>query len=812
MSDTTILLTEWQRYFDNKGWQAHAFQKECAQKYFLGYHGLLNAPTGSGKTMALALPVLVKHHLKPKKKDNAKTGPFLIWITPLKALGNDLLNALKDASSTLDYPYRCELRNGDTPPAIRQKQKLNPPHCLVITPESAHLMLAQKDGLAFFSHVDCVVVDEWHELLGSKRGVQVELFISKLTALNKNINIWGISATIGNLQEARDILIPPAIKSCTVKAQIKKETQIHTVYPDTLERLPWAGHLGIKLMDKILPVIDTGGTTLLFTNTRSQSEIWYQSLLKNNESLAGKLAIHHGSLDKQVREWVEENLHNGALTAVVCTSSLDLGVDFRPVDKVIQVGSPKGMARFMQRAGRSGHKPGEASKIWFIPTHSLELIEAACLKYAAKKGIAEVRIPVVRAFDVLIQYLLTLATGDGFEPAQVYHEIKNTWSFQTLTEDEWAWILSFISYGGAGLEAYDQYKKVTVHEDGKWRISSRKLAMEHRFSIGTIAGEQSVFVKLSGGPVLGNIEEYFISKMKPGDHFVYAGRVLELIKLEGNKALVKKSHRKSGIVASWQGGRMSLSNELGKLLKEKIAGWKTDKSEEMRFLKPLFELQTQLSHVPAANELLIEYHETEDGYHLFIFPFAGRMINEGMAALIAHRLGKIKHSSYSIAMNDYGFELLSPDPIPLEEALEEDLFETRNLIADLYSSTNYTEMAQRRFSQIATISGLIFKGKPNQPIRARHLQANSSLFYKVFSEYDPGNLLLQQAMEETLYYQLDEHRLREVLNEVGGQHLVITHPVRPTPFSFPIMVDRLREEYSNEKLEDRIEKMMAGFN
>lgn len=800
-------MNEWQRYFEIKGWNAHAFQKECALKYFKNYHGLLNAPTGSGKTMSLALPAMVKHHFS----NNKSKGPFLIWITPLKALGNDLLNALQDASDTLGYGYSCALRNGDTPVSVRQKQKTKPPHCLVITPESSHLMLAQKGGLDFFSNADCLVVDEWHELLGSKRGVQVELFVSKLISLNPKLNVWGISATIGNLNEARDILIPPSIKSCIIKAAIKKETQIHTIYPDTLERLPWAGHLGIKLMDKILPVVSSGGTTLLFTNTRAQSEIWYQGLLKSDESLAGKLAIHHGSLDKQVREWVEENLHNGSLKTVVCTSSLDLGVDFRPVDKVVQVGSPKGMSRFMQRAGRSGHQPGEKSMIWFVPTHSLELVEASCLKYASENGITESRMPVIRAFDVLIQYLLTLATGDGFEPEKIYQEIKNTYAFQTLNEDEWSWILLFISNGGAGLEAYDQYKKVVQHEDGKWRISSRRLAMEHRFSIGTIAGEHSVFVKLSGGPVLGNIEEYFVSKMNPGDHFVYAGKVLELIKLEGNKALVKKSNRKSGVVASWQGGRMSLSNELGKLLKKKIAQWTDDNSEEMKFVKPLFELQSQLSYVPAENELLIEYHETEEGYHLFVFPFAGRMVNEGMAALVAHRLGKIKSSSYSIAMNDYGFELLSPDPIPLNEALEEDLFDTGNLISDLYNSTNYTEMSKRRFAQIATISGLVFKGKPNQQVRARHLQANASLFYKVFSEYDPRNLLLQQALEETLYYQLDEHRLREVLNEMAAQHLVIKYPVRPTPFSFPIMVDRLREEYSNEKLEDRIEKMMAGL-
>jgi ATP-dependent Lhr-like helicase len=568
--------------------------------------------------------------------------------------------------------------------------------------------------------------------------------------------------------------------------------------------------LGIKLLDKIIPVIEQSNTTLIFTNTRSQSEIWYQRLLDAEPSLAGRMAIHHGSLNTEVRNWVETMLHAGQLKAVVCTSSLDLGVDFRPVDTVIQIGSPKGVARFAQRAGRSGHRPGVPSNIWFVPTHTLELLEAASLKTAMAHGIMESRIPVIRCFDVLIQYLVTLAVSDGFDDKQTYLEVQQTHAFQSITLEEWKQILSFLQFGGDSLGEYDEYHRV-VQTDAGFKVLNRKTAMQHRMSIGTIPHDQSMMIKFTNGQKLGSIEEYFISRLSPGDCFVFAGKVLELVRTEGPIAWVRRAAKAKGLVPSWQGGRMSLSTELSQLLQQKIYKHQTLQDTEVQFLKPLFQIQQERSHVPAENELLIECTEDDDGYHVFMYPLEGRMVNEGLAMLMAYRLSLNSRQSFSIAMNDYGFELLSPKPIQLEEGLEEDLFSTANLISDLYSSTNYSEITRRRFNDIATISGLVFKGFPNKQIRNKHLQANARLFYEVFRDYEPNNLLLKQAEEEALYYQLEEHRLRAALEKIGGMQLVITHPTKPTPFCFPILVDRLREAHTNERLEDRISNILSEY-
>lgn len=803
---TAAWQTPFHDWFEQRGWQPHKFQQECAAKYFAGYHGLLNAPTGSGKTYALALPAILDHMLRmPNQK-----GLFLLWITPLKALSGDIRNAIQEASDQFGANWYVALRNGDTDIKERRKQQVEKPQCLVTTPESLHLLLATKGYESFFKNLSCVVVDEWHELLGSKRGVQVELGLSRLRSICPKLRTWGISATIGNLAEAREILIPAALKVCTVTSDYEKTTHIHTVFPDSLDSFPWAGHLGIKLLDKIIPVIEQSNTTLIFTNTRSQSEIWYQRLLEANPTLAGRMAIHHGSLNMEVRSWVETMLHAGQLKAVVCTSSLDLGVDFRPVDTVIQIGSPKGVARFAQRAGRSGHRPGEPSNIWFVPTHTLELLEAASLKSAMSQGIMESRIPVVRCFDVLIQYLVTLAVSDGFPDKETFLEVQQTHAFQSITIEEWQQILTFLQYGGDSLSEYDEYHRVVLTETG-YRVLNRKTAMQHRMSIGTISHDSSMMVKFINGQNLGSIEEYFISRLNPGDCFVYAGKVLELVRIEGPIAYVRRATKQKGLVPSWQGGRMSLSSELSHLLQQKIYHYKTLADPEVQFLKPLFEIQSERSHVPEENELLIECTEDEDGHHVFMYPFEGRMVNEGLAMLMAYRLSLNSRQSFSIAMNDYGFELLSPKPIALEEGLEEDLFSTANLIADLYSSTNYSEITRRRFNDIATISGLVFKGFPNKQIRNKHLQANARLFFEVFRDYEPNNLLLKQAEEEALYYQLEEHRLRAALEKIGGMKLVITRPQKPTPFCFPILVDRLREQHTNERLEDRISNILSEY-
>lgn len=803
-------------FFANSGWAPHAFQEETWQHILAGKSGLLNAPTGCGKTYAIWFGIIqswYEHQHLSIKNHKPAGGLHCLWITPLRALSKEIELATKRVNESLDLPYTVALRSGDTSPKERAEQKKNAPNALITTPESVHVLMSQKGYTDYFKKLEFVIVDEWHELLGSKRGVQVELALSRLRALNPSLKVWGISATIGNLHEAMDILMGPSAKNATlVQAKIHKEYQIETVFPDTLDHFPWAGHLGIKLLDKVVNIINSSQTTLIFTNTRSFAEIWYQQLLAVAPDLAGLIAMHHGSLGDEVRGWVESALHEGRLKAVVCTSSLDLGVDFQPVDTVIQIGSPKGVARMMQRAGRSGHRPGAVSKIYFVPTHSLEIVEGSAIRQAIENKYIESRMPYVRSFDVLIQYLVTLAVSEGFLPQQLYAEVLQTHCFQTMSPREWAWCLEFLHKGGSSLQAYDEFQKVDI-VDGVYKVTNRRIALRHRFGIGTIVSDSMVKVVLMSGKYLGTIEEYFMSRLNPGDKFFFAGMNLEFVKMADMQAIVRRSNSNKGQVPSYQGGRMPLSSELSQLIRLRLHSYYSNgKSDaEMRVLKPLFATQNERSYLPRKDEFLIEKLETRFGHHVFIYPFEGRLVHEGMAAILAYRIGQMSPITFSMAMNDYGFELLSDQPIPIEKAIAMDVFSAKNLSADVMHSVNGVELARRRFRDIAQIAGLVFQGYPGKAIKTRHLQANSQLFFNVFENYEKENLLLLQAYDEALNFQLELGRMVQAFNRIASQKIVIKELERPSPLCVPILADDLsRDRLSTEDMATRIQKLVDG--
>jgi ATP-dependent helicase Lhr and Lhr-like helicase len=808
------------RWLKASGLKPFSFQEETWQHIVNGDSGLVNAPTGFGKTYSVFLGSLIRFiNEHPRSYQTKKNnGLQLLWISPLRALAKDIGRAMEEVIAQLELPWQVAIRNGDTEQKERQRQKRQMPEVLIITPESLHLLLAQKGYPNIFAALQIIAVDEWHELIGSKRGVQTELAISRLAALSRTrkkkipFMCWGISATIGNMQQAKETLLSPLKnEGVIVKANLEKKITVSSVFPDEIEKFPWAGHLGLKLLHKIIPIIENSTTTLVFINTRGMSETWYQALLNAAPHLAGAIALHHGSIDQELRIWVEEALHTAKLKAVICTSSLDLGVDFRPVETVIQVGSPKGVSRFLQRAGRSGHQPGATSHIHFLPTHSLELMEAAALKSAMEQSVTESRIPMSLCYDTLIQYLCTLAIGDGFVAEEMYDEIRSTACFNSMEKDEWRAVLQYLVTGGSALEQYDDYKKVEL-VDGVYRILGRRVAMRHRMHIGTIVSETMMKVKWLSGGYIGVIEEWFIARLNPGDAFTFGGNTLELIAIKEMTALVKKSNKKKAAIPSFQGGRMPLSANLGVKLREMLdIASGMDETEnihpEIKILQPLFQLQQQLSHVPRSNELLIEHITTEDGFHLFVYPFEGRLVHEAMAAILAFRISRLLPISFSFAMNDYGFELLSDSPIPVDDENVYALFSPDNLLQDIQSSVNASEMAMRKFRDVAVIGGLIFQGYPGEYKKPKHLQASASLLFKVLSEYEPGNLLLKQSYSEVLEQQMEEARLRDMLQRVQKSKVVITHPQQLTPFCFPLKVDSIREDLSSEKLEDRVKKM-----
>lgn len=803
-SDGLRIINNWMA---EKGQAPFVFQNQTWQRYSNGYSGMVVAPTGFGKTFSVFLAVVIDYLNHPEKYPK---GLKLLWISPLRSLAKDLAKAMSTAVEEIGLDWTVQVRNGDTPTKVRRKQERLMPDVLLTTPETMHLMFSQKKNSRFFKGVKCVVIDEWQELLGNKRGVLTELVITQLRQYSKKLQIWGITATIGNLDEAQKVLLPyPDLKTTKITAKEKKKIDIVSVLPDEIEVLPWAGHLGGKMVDKILPIIEANTTTLIFTNTRGQSELWYQLLLTANPELAGLLAIHHGSIDKKLRNWIEDNISSGYLKAVVCTSSLDLGVDFKPVDCVIQIGSAKGIARFMQRAGRSGHSPYERSKIYFIPTHSLELVEVSALKEAVKAQQIEERHPMVLTFDVLVQFMVTCAVGEGFDAEKLYNYIKETHAFSYITDDEWQWCLHFITKGGKTLNSYEEYHKVIQDEDGLYKVKSRRISMLHRMNIGAIVSEVMLRVKFFSGGYIGMIEEFFISKLKPGDHFILAGRVLELAQIKDMTVLVRRSKAKKAVTPSWLGGRLPLTSYLSHFLRLKLSDALEPRrfEKELRFLNPLISRQAKYSHIPKADEFLIELIETKDGHHLFMYPFEGRLVHEVFSALMAYRLSKITPLTFTIAMNDYGFELLSDQPIPIDENNIKALLSKENLMDDVVASINASEMASRKFRDIAVIAGLVVQSQPGARKNNKSLQSSSGLIFRVFEDYEPDNLLLKQAYSEVFNQQLEEARLQAAFERISNSKIIIERAKSFTPLSFPLKVDSLRGTMSNESLDKRIQRI-----
>lgn len=806
----------YKQWFLKRNWQPADFQYETARQYFANKNGIVNSPTGTGKTYSIALPAMIDARLKKRSRN----GLFMLWITPLKALSNDIASSIESAAQELDEDFTVNVRTGDTDQKTRKQIKEKPPSCLVTTPETVHLLLSNKQYKSYFKNLEVIVVDEWHELMGSKRGVQVELAISLFKSFRTDLKCWGISATIGNLNQSMETLLPSSVfnhQPILVRNTEPKSIEFITVLPEEIERFPWSGHIGLSLLPKIIPIVERAKTTLIFTNTRAQSEIWYQNLLDECPDLAGRMAIHHGSLDQEVRRWVEWALHQKQLKAVVCTSSLDLGVDFRPVDTVIQIGSPKSVARFLQRAGRSGHEPNKPSKIYFLPTNSLEIIDAIALRKAMDQGFVESRPPVDCPMDVLLQFMVTLGISDGFQAEDLYQTVRRTYVYRSLSLKQFNWCLEFLSGKIKVLSSYDEFNKLIYNsESNLYGVTSRKVAMLHRMSMGTIVSDQSVWIKPIGKSVLGSIEEYFISKLKEGDTFVFAGRVWSFVKLDGITALVKKSDSRNAVVPSWMGGRMSLSSEMSHLIRQSVHELgKTflnkefhNKSIEINTLRPVIETQNARSALPTSDQLLIEKYNSFEGCHLFVYPFEGRMVNEGIAMVFAYRLSKIQNATFSIAMNDYGFELLSAEDIPIDLALELDLLNVDNLKEDLEDCANFSEMCSRRFSEISVISGLLIRGAPVKQLKSKHLHASAKLFFEVFKQYDPSNELLIQAENEVYSHQLDYQRIVSAFLRISKKEVIIQEILKPTPFCFSLLVDRLREQLSNEKLEDRIAKMI----
>ncbi|MGZ5184292.1 MAG: ligase-associated DNA damage response DEXH box helicase [Caldimonas sp.] len=806
MKDLSAPAEAW---FEARGWQPFAFQREVWAAMAAGRSGLLHATTGSGKTYAVWFGAIARATALGIAARPAAAPPLgVLWITPMRALAADSARAIKAPLEDIGLGWSVGVRTGDTPAAERAKQDRRYPTALITTPESLSLMLTRENAAEELKSVHTVVVDEWHELMGSKRGVQAQLAIARLRRWNPALVVWGLSATLGNLAEAMHVLLGRE-DGALVRGRVEKDLVIDTLLPNNPGRFSWGGHLGRQMQLPVVEEIERSTTTLVFVNMRSQAEAWYQLILAERPEWAGLVALHHGSLDKEVRDWVEMGLKEGRLKAVVATSSLDLGVDFLPVERVLQIGSAKGVARLLQRAGRSGHAPGRASRITLVPTNTLELVEAAAARRAALAGRIEKRATHDKPFDVLVQHLVTIALGGGFRDDELYEEVKQAWAYRKLTRAEFQWALDFVVKGGDSLAAYPEYHRV-VAVDGVWRVPDRMIARRHKLNVGTIVSDSSMQVKYLTGGRIGVVEEGFVARLRKGDCFVFAGRTLEFVRAEEMTAYVKRADGKKAAMISWAGAKMPLSSELADSVMDVLAdAAQGDFFEpEMEAARPMLETQAQLSRIPTPKTLLIERLESREGQHLFIYPFAGRNAHIGLGSLLAWRLARDAPNTFSIVINDYGLELLSAKPVDPAPLLDQSLFEEGDLLHDVLASLNSSELARRRFREIARVSGLISQGFPGQPKSTRQLQASSRLFYEVFRKYDERNMLLGQAESEVLSQELDIGRLKEVLKRMRRQRVVSVELAVPSPFALPLMVERFREKLSTEKLKDRLDRML----
>jgi ATP-dependent Lhr-like helicase len=608
-----------------------------------------------------------------------------------------------------------------------------------------------------------------------------------------------------------------------VTAPIQRATAIRSLLPDSIDGFPWGGHLGLRMYEELVAGLDPAVSTLLFTNTRNQAERWHQCLRFACPEMEGALALHHSAIDRAEREAIEAGVKAGALRWVVCTSSLDLGVDFQPVERVVQIGSAKNLARLLQRAGRSAHTPGGTSQVLFMPTNALELLEVSAMRRGLEQGLVETRRPPRLALDVLLQHLTTLACGPGLDPQAELAAVRSAWSFRELSESQWQWCLDFLEHGGRCLGAYPRYRKL-VPNGNVYRVVDKAIARLHRFNIGTITADRSVTVRFVRGAVIGHVEEAFIGRLKPGDVFFFAGRQLEFVRLREMTAQVKATTKKSSTVPAWAGGQMALSDLLSQHLRAEVdrcaralAGEAADQGDlldtpELQALEPLLRRQADLSRLPREGEFLVEVCRSREGSHLFAFPFEGRFVHEGIGFLWAWRLARHRPSTITVSVNDYGFELLAPKGYPFAELLElhgDDLLDVSSLNADLEQAVNLSELCRRRFRAIAQVSGLITQAMPGQAKTGGQLQISAALLFDVFEKHEPDHLLLEQARREVIEEQLELPRLQAALERLAASHWLLERTPRPGPLAFPLLVERLNNRMSNESVLERVQRLIA---
>ncbi|MEM9421439.1 MAG: ligase-associated DNA damage response DEXH box helicase [Pseudomonadota bacterium] len=794
--DLPAPFTAW---FAAKGWRLRDHQRAMIHAADEGQSALLIAPTGGGKTLAGFLPSLIELTRAPKNQRNLHT----LYISPLKALAVDVARNLNDPITQMGLPVSVEARTGDTPSHRRVRQRDNPPDILLTTPEQIALLLAHPSAADVFAGLRCVVLDEIHALVGKKRGDLLSLGLARLRTLAPGMRTVGLSATVKDPVPLREYLVRQDPKGAVARLVLGKggvAPKVHVMTPG--DYIPWSGHTGRHAFAQVYEAIKGANTALIFTNTRSQAEICFAELWRMND--AGlPIALHHGSLERDQRDRVEAAMAKGALRAVVCTATLDLGIDWGAVDLVICLGAPKGSSRLVQRIGRANHNMDEPSEAILVPGNRFEVLECVAAKEAVDEGLLDGEPPQSGAIDVLCQHIWGMACAEPFYPENLYREVTSSAPYADLSMEVFNEVIDFVATGGYAMRAYDRYKRVVSMPDGRMRVRNPQVAQLYRMNAGTIIEVPTYTVRFGSlksgktgrpgpprpGRKLGMVEEWFLSQLAPGDTFLFAGEVVKFEGIHDTDVYVSRSKDKEPKVPTWQGAKFPISSFLTRRVREMVA----DRSRWASLPGPVkdwIELQEQKSVIPQPRELLIETFIRGGRYFLVCYPFEGRIAHQSLGTLLTRRLERLDMQPLGFCPTEYALSIwLRKDPADLNM---DTLFDEDMLGDDMETWLADAQVMKRTFRHCAIIAGMIERNHPGAEKSGRQIAFSNSLIYDVLKEHQPDHLLLKAAWRDAASGFLDIKRLSALLSRVRG-HLIHQPLKQVSPLAVPVMMEVGRE-------------------
>ncbi len=777
-------------WFASRGWAARAHQLECLAADQQGLSWLLIAPTGGGKTLAGFLPSLVDLDGRaPPKEGRLHT----LYISPLKALAVDVARNVETPVAEMGLTIAIETRTGDTPQARRQRQKFFPPDILMTTPESLSILIASPDARRYFSGLKRVILDELHALIPNKRGHLLSLALARLRALAPAVRFCGLSATVPDAKPLIDYLTPQnqagAISARLIRGEAGAKPQIDVLLSE--ERIPWSGHTGRHAFAEVYARIKQSKLTLVFVNTRSQAEITFAALWKlNDDNLP--IALHHGSLEVDRRRKVEAAMTQGRLRAVVCTSTLDLGIDWGDVDLVIQMGAPKGASRLTQRIGRANHRMNEPSRALLAPANRMEVLECIAAKQAIEEGALDGEAPRKGTLDVLAQHILGMACAEPFHADALYSEIRSASPYADLPRKDFDDCIEFVASGGYALKRYDRYRRIVKTADGTYRVCDKLAIQQYKMNVGTITAAEEMNIRLAStrgpkrpGRKLGQAEEWFFETINIGDAFYFAGEVLRLERIEGNDAIVSRTVHESPKLPSWGGNKFPWSTYLAGRVRHMlydVESWKAYPDQVRDWL----EKQREVARIPKPDELLVETFPHQGRHFLVCYPFEGWLAHQTLGMLVTRRLERLGKQPIGFVPTEYALSVWSrQDMSDVDMAA---LFDEDMLGDDLESWTQDAMVMKRTFKNCAIIAGLIEKKYPGQEKTGRQVSFSADLIYDVLREHEPDHLLLRAAWDDAATGFMDIARLQATLTRAKGR--VVHSPLtRVSPLAVPVMLE-----------------------